>query len=296
MDTRAYPTRESTRDSDEIRIKELVEMLLFYRYRVLLFVLGCTAAVTVVSFVVPERYDAAIVISAVSSQEKSIGSNGSAIGSLTGLAALAGMSVGTDSKKAESIATLQSQALTERYIQENNLLPILYEDKWDARTRQWTVTDPKKIPTVWKAIQYFKRSIRTVSTDTKTGLVTLTIRWYDPVLAAQWANGLVKMTNDYARHNAIIETDRNKAYLTQQAALTDNVAVKQAIYNLLQAEISKGMIAQGTQEYAFKIVDPAMVAEKPAFPLKVVWALVAFFGSLILAIFFAFCRIAWHKS
>jgi uncharacterized protein involved in exopolysaccharide biosynthesis len=295
MDTRVYPTRENTRDSDEIRIKDLVELLLLYRYRTLLFVLGCTAVVTVVAFVIPERYDAAIVISAVSSNEKAIGSSGSAMGSLSGLAALAGMSVGTDSKKAESLATLQSQALTGRYIQENNLLPILYEDEWDARQGKWTVTNPKKIPTIWKAIQFFKH-IRTITTDTKTGLVTMTIRWYDPVLAAKWANGLVKMTNDYARQNAIVETDRNKAYLTQQAAATDNVGIKQAVYNLLQAEISKGMIAQGTQEYAFKVVDPAMVAEKPAFPLPIVWALVAFFGSLMLAVFYAFCHIAWHRG
>jgi uncharacterized protein involved in exopolysaccharide biosynthesis len=295
MDTRVYPSRESTRDTDEIRIKDLVEMLLFYRVRVLVAVLGCTLAVAVVACLVPERYDAATVISAVSSNEKAIGGSGGAMSSLSGLAALAGMSVGNDSKKAESLATLQSQALTGRYIQQNNLLPILYAHEWDARQGKWKVTDPKKQPTLWKAIQFFKH-IRTISTDTKTGLVTLTIRWYDPVLAAKWANGLVRMTNDYEREIALAETDRNKAYLTQQAAATDNVGVKQAIYNLLQSEISKGMIAQGTPEYAFKVIDPAMVAEKPAFPLPIVWTLVAFFGSLILTVFVAFCRLAWHRA
>jgi len=267
-----------------------------YRRRVLLFVISCTIVTGIASLVIPKEYDAEIVISPVTStSEKSFGSGGGALGSLSGLAALAGMSLGSDSKKAESIVTLQSRALAARYIRENNLLPILYADKWNAAQGKWNVTDPKKIPTMWKAIQFFKR-VRTVSTDSKTGLVTLTVRWDDAALAAEWANGLVKMANDYQREAAMVESDRNIAYLTQQAAATDVVGIKQAIYNLLQSEISKAMIARGTPEYAFKVMDPAMVSEKAAFPQVTIWVLTAFFGSLMLAIFVAFCRIAWQKS
>jgi uncharacterized protein involved in exopolysaccharide biosynthesis len=293
MDTRVYPV--PSQHKDEIRIKDLVELLLQYRYRVLLFVCGCTLVVAIVSLVISKRYDADVVISPVTNtSEKSFGGSG-ALGGLGGLAALAGMSFGSDSKKAESIATLQSQALTGRYIRENNLLPILYADKWDARQGKWNVTDPEKIPTIWKAVQYFKH-VRTISTDTKTGLVTLTVRWDDPQLAEKWANGLVKMTNDYEREQALVESDRNIAYLTKQAAGTDVVGIKQAVYNLLQSEINKSMIARGTDEYAFKVIDPATVAEKAAFPQKTIWVLTAFFGSLFLAVFAAFCRIAWQKG
>jgi uncharacterized protein involved in exopolysaccharide biosynthesis len=293
MDTRVYPV--PSQHKDEIRIKDLIELLLQYRYRVLLFVFGCTIVVAIVSLLISKRYDAEVVISPVTNtSEKSFGGSG-ALGGLGGLAALAGMSLGSDSKKAESIATLQSQALTGRYIRENNLLPILYADKWDARQGKWNVTDPQKIPTIWKAVQFFKH-VRTISTDTKTGLVTLTVRWDDPQLAEKWANGLVKMTNDYEREQALVESDRNIAYLTKQAAGTDVVGIKQAVYNLLQSEINKSMIARGTDEYAFKVIDPATVAEKAAFPQKTIWVLTALFGSLLLAVFAAFCRIAWQKG
>lgn len=292
MDTRVYPSR----DRDEIRIKDLVELLLQYRWRVIAFVIGCTVIIGIVSFLIPKQYDAEIIISPVTlASEKSFGGSGGALGSFSGLAALAGLSLGSDSKKAESIATLQSQALTARYIRENNLMPILYADKWDTATGKWKPMSPKKIPTLWKAVQYFKK-IRTISTESKTGLVSLTIRWDDPELAAKWSNGLVKMTNDYEREKAIAESGRNIAYLTQQAASTDVVGIKQAVYNLLQSEISKSMIAKGTDEYAFKIIDPATVAEKAAFPQKVVWVLAAFFGSLLTALFYAFCRVAWQKG
>jgi uncharacterized protein involved in exopolysaccharide biosynthesis len=175
-------------------------------------------------------------------------------------------------------------------------MPILYEDEWDARNRKWTVTDPKKVPTLWKATQLFKSGVRTVTPDNKTGMVTLKVRWKDANLAAKWANGLVKLTNDYARQAAIAESDRNIAYLTQQAAATDVLGIKQAIYNLLQSEISKNMIAKGTAEYAFKVIDPALVPERAAFPVKKIWVAVAFFGSLVVAALVVLARLAWQKG
>lgn len=276
-------------------MKDLVRMMLLYRYRIAVFVIACTIIVGVVSFLIQKQYDAMIVISPVTStSEKSLG--GGALGSLGGLAALAGMSLGSDSKKNESLATLESQAIIQRYIRENNLMPILYEDKWDARSGKWKVTDPEKLPTLWKATQFFKNNVRSISTNSKTGVVTLKIRWREADLAAKWANGLVKMTNDYERERAIAESDRNIAYLTQQAAGTDVVGIKQAIYNLLQSEISKNMIARGTPEYAFKVIDPALVPEKAAFPLKKLWVAAAFVGSFVLATLVVLARLAWQKA
>jgi len=292
MDTRVYPPR----DRDEIRIKELVELLLRNRWRVITFVMTITVIVGVISFLLTRQYDAEVTISPVSTNasDRALGGS-SGLGALGGLAALAGMSFGSDSKKAESLATLQSQALTGRYIQENNLMPILYKEDWDAARGEWTVTDPEKIPTLWKAVQRFKK-IRTISTDSKTGLVTLTIRWENAALATKWANGLVKMTNDYEREKAMTESDRNIAYLEKQAASTDVVGIKGAIYNLLQSEISKSMIAKGTDEYAFKVIDPAVIPEKAAFPQKKIIVLATFFASTLLAVFIGFCSLAWQKS
>jgi len=133
-------------------------------------------------------------------------------------------------------------------------------------------------------------------TDTKTGLVTLGISWKDPKLAAKWANDLVRMTNDYERDRALAESERNIRYLTEQAAKTDQVGIRETIYSLLESEFSKAMLAKGNEEFSFKIIDPATVPEKPTFPNRTVWMLGALFGSISIAIFAAFCTVAWHKS
>jgi len=294
MDTAVLNTPSTFSRDDDIGLKEVLLTLWVHRWRVLLFILLSLGCTTAAMFIVTKKYEATVTLAP--SEDSSKNASG-AIGSLSNnLAALAGVPVASDPKKAEAIAVLQSEALTERYIRENDLLPILYASKWDAARAKWKVTDPEKIPTLWKANVYFKQYVRTVVTDTKTGLVTLGISWKDPKLAAKWANDLVRMTNDYERDRALAESERNIRYLSEQAAKTDQVGIKQTIYSLLESEFSKAMLAKGNEEFSFKIIDPATVPEKPTFPNRTVWLLAALFGSISIAIFSAFCAVAWRKS
>ena len=292
------PTTTAQADSEELRLKELIGIL--WRGRLLIFCV--TTAIVVASgagaFLVEKTYEASIVISPVSQNSSGGGLGGlSGLGAqLGGLAALAGVSVGTDSKKAESIAILQSEGLTEAYIQRNNLLPVLYYDKWDAVAKRWKVSDPKKVPTLWKANQFFKKKVRSIATDTKTGLVTLTIAWRDAQLAATWANELVQIANSYSRDKAIAEAERNIAYLYDEAAKTNVVEVRQGIYTVLETEIKQEMLARGTNEYAFKVLDPARAPERAASPQKIVWVLMGAFVGFVLSVLLVLGRTAWKRA
>lgn len=246
--------------------------------------LGIIAAV--IAWIVPRKYEAKVLLVPVvnNSAEGQLGGLGSLASQFGGLASLAGLSLEGNTKKAEFVAVLQSEALTQKYIADNDLLPILYAKIWDPVGKRWKVTDQRKIPTLWKANRYFDKGVRTVATDQKTGLVTLTINWTDPRLAAEWANGLVKMANDYLRDKAITESERNIAYLSVQATKTDQVGIKDVIYTILQTEIGKVMLARGNEQYAFTVIDPAFVPEKPSSLGPTSWAVIGFLGGLLLGI------------
>ena len=242
------------------------------------FILSAGVLVSLLSFAVasflPRSYSATVVVSPVSSGPDSgtlAGAGSSLSTPLAGLSELFGMSSVLDSKKAESVAFLQSDALTEKYIQDNNLLPILYARLWDPAGKRWKVNDPEKIPTLWRANELFNKGIREVKAEKRTNLVTVTIVWKDPVLAAEWANGLVKLANDSLRARAVADSERNIAYLKEEAARTNVLEAQKVIYTALRMEMSKLMLAQGTQEYAFKVIDPALVVEKALPPERVVW-------------------------
>jgi uncharacterized protein involved in exopolysaccharide biosynthesis len=255
-----------------------------YRLFISVVTLVSTVIATVVTFSVDDKYLATITISPVSDDASS--------GRLGGLASLAseiggagsiGISSPGNTQKQESLATLQSEALTERYISENNLLPILYDSKWDPVKRTWKDLPPAEIPTLWKANQYFKRHVRGLTSDVKSGLATMTIAWKDPKQAAQWANGLVQLTNNYLRAKAIDESERNIQYLKEQLSKTSIIGVQSAINSILESEMKKAMIAQGSREYAIKVIDPAFAPEKRISPLPALWIPMGFFLGLLVS-------------
>jgi capsular polysaccharide biosynthesis protein len=226
-----------------------------------------------------------------------LGGLGSAASQLGGLASLAGLSSGSSgSVKVEAVAILTSEALTERYIQTNNLLPVLYEDKWDSKRLKWKTNDPRKMPTLWKANRYFRDKIRNVTENAKTGLVSLTITWTEPREAARWANDLVIMTNDYLRTKAINEAERNIAFLQEQSKSNNVLSLQQAISSLTEAQLKKVMLARGREQYALKVLDPATVSEKQSYPQRAIWIPSAFAIGLFLSIVLVLLRASGTTS
>lgn len=285
-------------DEHDITLKDIFDELGRRKWLCIALFVGFAAIGAGTSFVVPKRYEAQVIV-APAETSPSAGAAGGGGGSgmtsgLGGLASLAGLA-GSDSKRWESLAVLQSQSLTEDYIRREHLLPILYAKRWDAGRGVWKNPDPHAVPTLWKASMLFKSSIRSVSTDAKTGLSTLKITWTDPVLAAKWANDLVKMTNDALREKAIQLSQRNIEYLSEQAKVTDVLGVKQALFSILESEINKQMLAKGNDEYALKVLDPAFVPERAASPDPILCtAIGAVLGSAA-AFLLVLVRLNWNK-
>jgi uncharacterized protein involved in exopolysaccharide biosynthesis len=261
------------------------------------FVCGILSGVA--AWVLPKKYEASVLLLPVARESSSDKLGGlSAIASqlsVGGLSELAGLS-NSGSFKAESVATLQSDALTEQYIQHNNLLPILYSTMWDPKLGTWKTHDPDKVPTLWKANETFKKTIRQVSTNPKTGLVTLAIRWKDPKLAARWANDLVKLTNDYLRSRSLSESEQHIAYLQEQLAKTNIVPLQQSLYALMESEIKNQMLARGREEYALRVIDPATVPEKAISLGRAAMGLIGFAVGAFASAAFLFLRHSWNAN
>lgn len=287
----------SPHDREPLNLKTFVLLLLRQKWLVLSMTAAFGVAAAVAAWLLPSEYDGIAMISPLGSESGGGGFGGlsSLASQFSGLASLAGFSVTGDTRKAESIAVLQSNAITEQFIRDNDLMPVLYPDLWDAARKKWRVSDPNDIPTLWKAAQYFKKSICLTDIDPKTGLVTLTCTWTDPTVAANWANGLVKMTNDYLRGKALAESQRDIDYLTVRAEKTDVIGIRQTINVLLETELDKAMVAQGTEEYAFKVLDPALAPSKPSFPRPKLWTALGLLFGATLGTFAALVRAHWRE-
>jgi uncharacterized protein involved in exopolysaccharide biosynthesis len=269
---------------DDIDLFDIWERLV-KRWRLIASV---TAAITILAIAVAlfatPIYEAKVVmlVSADESNSKLQGLTG--IASQLGLGAL-GLGAAESNHKAEALATIQSRILTEGYIRDKNLLPILFDKDWDAARQQWK--NPKKPRTLWDGNKLFERRIRTVVEDRKTGLVTLTIEWKDKAMAAQWANDLVARTNAYVRQRALNLSARNLAYLNEELKNTNVVETQQAIYKLIEGEIKTTMLARGNEQYSFTVIDPAVVPQDKSNIRRLYMVLIGVFGGLAIGVLWA---------
>lgn len=187
----------------------------------------------------------------------------------------------------EALAMVESRQFLTAFIEENNLIPILYAKDWDADSKQWKETVKDDPPTLWDAFDKFGDDVLDVETDTETGLTTISILWTDPALAAEWANKIVDRVNEKIRLRAIAEAEKTLAFLNAEIAKTSSVEIIESLYELVKTEKAIVVAANVHDEYAFKIFDPAVVPEEQSIPylqaiiLGVCLLLGTFFGVTI---------------
>ena len=217
------------------------------------------------------------------------------LGQLGGLAALVETYVGSPKDRtAESIATLKSRILTREFIRERQLKPILFAERWDVQAKTWRIG--ARVPTDAEAVEHFDRDIRKVNLDRRTGLVLLTVEWTDPALAAQWANMLVQEVNNRRRNEAINEARTSIEYLQRQLTKNNAIEIQQALYRLIEAQTKTVAVASTQEEYAFRVVDPAVAPEQRIRPKRTLMVLVALFLGLVVAIVVVLIRNAFARS
>ncbi|MBS0366234.1 MAG: hypothetical protein JSR67_10480 [Proteobacteria bacterium] len=247
---------------DEIDLRETLFTLWAKRWRIAISAAAFMCLFAAAAFVMKPVYRSSVLVVTASMERQGLsGSIGGSIGSLGGLASLAGINLGGNSAEMEeALAVLKSRRFTEAFIRDKQLLPKLYPSKWDAGKQAWRIDT--KPPTPAKAYKYFDKSIRSVIQDKKTGLITLQIDWEDPVEGAAWANELIQRLNAEMRDRALAQANASLGYLEKELEKTSVVATRDAISRLIEVQIKQRMLANVTEEYAFRIVDRALPADK----------------------------------
>ncbi len=203
-------------------------------------------------------------------------------GQLGGLAELAGVGTGEGSARAEAVATLRSHLLARQMIQQDDLLPVLFSNDWDAATHRWI----HRSHTLNEGVRTFDRRILSVIEDHSTGLVTVRIEWKNPVQAAAWANELVDRANDRLREQAMARSQASIAFLKQQVGQIQTVEIRNALYLLMEAQYKDLLLAKTTPQYAFSVIDPAVASDpnQYAFPSHSLFAFGGLLFGLVIAI------------
>ena len=246
-------------EEDEMDLAAAFRLLWRYKYVIGLTGFAAGLVAVVLALTATPIFRAEVIVTDV--RDSGMGAATSFANQLSGLASLAGVTVGQSGDTNQAQAVLDSNRLAEEFIKRNNLLPVLFGNS-------------KEPPTLWKGVKSFKEGALTVRKDTRRGTTSVAIEWTDPVTAANWANGFVALANELIRRRVQEDASRNIAYLNEQLIQTNVVELRKVMYNIIENETKTLMLARGRAEYAFEVVDPAVAPELRVRPKRTMMVLV----------------------
>lgn len=269
---------ESSADEEQISLLEIFQII--RRNIILMSIIILSAGVAALFFALTAKtYYRAEVLLKPNSYDEAKGKS-PLMGQFGDLAAIAGVNLSSSGGNVEySLAVLKSRYFTGEFIQSEKLLPGLV-DMDAAKTAEQMQ---------WEGFKTFDR-LRSVNFDKKTGLVKLSFEWTEAKTAADVVNNLVTKVNENIRNRVIQDADKNIAYLNEELIKTSVGGLQQAIYRLVESEIKSKMLASVQVDYAFQIIDPAVVPQEKSKPNRKMILFMGIFIGIVLAFLVIFLR------
>lgn len=194
------PNPGPSRTETEVSLLDILVLLAGHKRFIVRFVVGAAVLATVVSFLLPVRYEAKIVL-LPPQQNSSVGSallgQLGNMGSLGSLAALAGGGLGLKNPADMYVSLLTSRTVEDAMIQRFGLMAEYHEKR---------ISDTRK--------KFESRT--TAVAGTKDGLIRISVEDRDPKRAAELANGYVEEFRKLSASLAITEAARRRLFFEQQ--------------------------------------------------------------------------------
>jgi uncharacterized protein involved in exopolysaccharide biosynthesis len=283
--TSLYPVERG----DELSLIELWKVLVEYKLLIIVFTALTTLGAIYYASTLPTIYKAEVLMLPA---DDSISGGGSHLSNrLGGLSSIAGISLGGNSagiKGEQVLARLKTRSFLINHIKEKNLKPILFANQWSQSGGVWINEEPSDRDSAELLNDMIEAGSHSRS---KAGLVSLSIGWKNPHnlnKIANIANNLVSSMNSHAKDRAILEARDSISFLEKELEQTSILNSQTILYNLIEQQMGKIMMANIRDEFVFKVIDPAVVPKhaetKPILMVVFIGLILGIFLSSFLAI------------
>lgn len=290
---------------DEIDLGELWDVVWRGKWFIICVTSIFALASVVYALSLPNIYTSDALLAPTSTEHQ--GAIGSLAGQLGGLASLAGVNLGgaKADKTGMAIEILKSREFFSKFAQQHNILPdlmaaegwdlsnneIVYDDdKYLSQADEWVreVKLPKQAkPSMQEAKVEFGKLLKVLQDD-ETGMLKISIEHYSPYVAKQWVDWLVEDINLVMKYRDKQEAEKSISYLQSQIEETSIFEHKTLLYQLIEEQTKTLMFAEVRDEYVFKTIDPALIAEEKSKPSRALIVILAIMlgGSLSIIVVF----------
>lgn len=290
---------------EEVSLKQVFKLLLNNKWQILGITVVIAIASAVIAIRLPNIYKSEALLAPTT---ESSGIN--LPGQLGGLASLAGVDIGggNSGNTVLALKLLESRYFVSKFIENHKLAAALFgANGWDSatdsleydssiydqRTNTWVRevkwprgAEPSKQELYDEFLDIFQ-----VTIDDDSGYVTISVEHYSPNLSKTWVSLLVKDINNEMKNREVQQAEKSIEFLTEQVKNTDIADAKSMMYSLIEEQVKTLMLANSRDEFAFKTVDPAVVAEQIHKPQRVLIVILSVLMGLMLSFLFVLTKL-----
>jgi len=234
-------TNQINQIDDEINLLDYWRVIWKRRWVVIGVFLVAVIAAAIISLLMTPIYQAKATLMPV---ESSQGKFSAAMGTLQNIPFLGGAVGGTLGKTATDklVTILNSRTIAEDVIKKMDLSKVFFKEAWDGKKGEWKSSKP---PTLQDTVQALQTGIVKV-TDDRKGLISISVEYKDPKLAAGIANEYTTALHQFLIVNAISQAKRNRIFLEKQL-VTTKVDLQRAEEELKSYQTKKKIVSMNAQ-------------------------------------------------
>ena len=224
------------------------------------------------------------------------------------LASLAGIQIPNSSgsdKTLIAIEMLKSKKFFSDYLYENILIELMASEGWDqgskkllldnekydANTKEWirNVNPPlQKKPSTQEAHNAFLRLFSLEEKDPP--FYEITVLHQSPIVAMRWNKLIMQSINEALRVYDVENSSKAIEFLMREMQKNNQVVLNDVFASLIEQQTQKMMLADISEEYALRTIDPAVASEQRFSPKRRVIVILGATLGLIISLLIIFVR------
>lgn len=255
-------------DDDEIDLRELWQAIWAGKWLIVAITSLFAIASVFYALSLPNEYKSTAILAPATNTGSSALSK--MAGQFGGLASLAGINLGgggAEDKSVVAMEIMKTWGFIETFIIDNNIQvevfaakgwnrganelvfdPDIYDvvsEKWvrDAEPSNGKLAEPSS----WELFEAFKNRL-SISQDKTTGLISLSVEYFSPIVAKQWADQLVKAINSHVQKQDREEAIKSIEYLKAKIQETNITDMQSVFYQLIEEQTKTLMLAEVSDE------------------------------------------------
>ena len=288
---------EITYDDAEINLKELFSVLWKSKLSIIVITIFFALASVLYALSLPNMYKSEAILNIDS------GSNSNtSLGGLGGIATMVGINIpNSDGEKGKyAISTIKTRSFLQHLLAFEDVLPSLmaaksYDDNskklifdpeiYNENNKEW-VRKPRKNqqskPSYLETYPTYLFQVNVAQDPENQNFVTMSVEHLSPIFAKEFLELIIREANELLRNKDLSESSDAIKFLEAEIARASLVTMKDAINQLVQAQLEIQMMAKISPEYVLKIVEPPFIPEDKFSPIR---SLICIIGTMIGGIF-----------